>query len=63
VAIPGPLLDALLEICPPDDRQRERRLFDLGESTLRGVVLRACQAKGYRTTARMISGTARSASC
>jgi len=46
VAIPGPLQDALLEICPPDDRQRERWLFDLGESTLRGVVLRACQAKG-----------------
>jgi integrase len=39
-------MDALLETCPPDARAGQRRLFDFGESTLRGVMLRACQNAG-----------------
>lgn len=39
-------LDEILATCPPDDRARERRLFTFGESTLRGVMLRACQSAG-----------------
>jgi integrase len=46
VALPAALMDELLETCPPDDRGRERRLFNLGESTLRGVLLRACETAG-----------------
>lgn len=46
VAIPPDLIDALLETCPPDDRGRDRRLFPIGESTLRGTIRNACIATG-----------------
>lgn len=36
-------MDEILETCAPDDRAGDRRLFAFGESTLRGVMLRACQ--------------------
>lgn len=44
VPIPPDLMDQILELCPPDGRGRERRLFDLGDSTLRGAMLSACVA-------------------
>jgi integrase len=39
-------MDELLATCPPDSRSGDRRLFQFGESTLRGVMLRACQNAG-----------------
>lgn len=36
----------LLDTCPPDDRGIDRRLFDLGESSLRGAIRRACLSAG-----------------
>ena len=47
VAVPVPLMEAIAEACPPDDRTAERRVFPgFSPDTARRVVARACKAAG-----------------
>jgi integrase len=47
VAVPGGIMEAIAETCPPDDRTPERRVF-LGFSpdVAKNVMARACKAAG-----------------
>ena len=45
VTVPVPLMKAIAEACPPDDRTAERRVFPgFSPDTARSVVARACKA-------------------
>jgi integrase len=47
VAVPVPIMEAIAETCPPDDRTAERRVFpDFSPNLARKVVARACKAAG-----------------
>jgi integrase len=47
VAVPIPIMDAIAETCPPDDRTAERRVFQgFSPDVAKNVMARACKAAG-----------------
>jgi integrase len=58
------LYAAVLELCPRDDRHRDRRVFEhFGADRLRTAISRACTAAGVPTFSPTISAIAASRCC